>query len=263
MNRNYSVSIGIHILFLLLILLFPLMNKNEKRQVEVEQVVIVDFTKMNSQKSSPAKSSAKKKSIAPPKAESQKKKKSDPSPKAKKKVVKNIVKKAADEPGSSEEVQKPPKIEEPKGPTPEEIAEQKRKEEKAAKKSAFSALLNKSKKVEKSEAAEGDGSIDGPKDNIGESPNRGNGNIRGALGNRKVIKVPKIKDDSQKKGRVVVKICVDQKGDVISSQYTMMGSTTSDTYLIKLAENGAKGYKFSPSVNPKECGKVVIDFLLK
>ncbi len=149
--------------------------------------------------------------------------------------------------------------------TPEEIAEKERLEKKEQKRAHFESLLSKAKKntaadhnrPEKMEEVSGS--------NIGTSNSiaQKNKNIQGVLGNRKVLKSPVIIDNSQKKGRVVVKICVDSSGKVISSKYTMMGSTTSDTYLIKLAEEGALNYLFSTSSNPKECGNVTIDFQLK
>ncbi len=90
-----------------------------------------------------------------------------------------------------------------------------------------------------------------------------NGPISGEISNRKVIKVPSIMDKSQKEGRVVVKICVNAQGKVISSKYTQIGSTTTDNLLIKLAEDGAKDYLFSSADIERQCGRVVIDFTLR
>jgi len=87
-------------------------------------------------------------------------------------------------------------------------------------------------------------------------------NIRGdeTLSNRQVLFVPKIKDSSQKQGKVVVKICVNSAGDVISSKYTQNGSTTTDGYLVDLATKNARRYKFSKSTSPRQCGIVNIVF---
>ena len=150
-------------------------------------------------------------------------------------------------------------------PSEEEIEEQRKAEEKTKRRAAFQSILDKAKKKtaakpdQPEKREEVTGKTSGASPNHSPSP----GNIQGVLGNRKVLKVPTIKDDSQKKGRVVVKICVNAEGRVTSSNYTMMGSTTNDRYLIGLAEMGAKGYLFSPSENPKECGNVIIDFQLK
>ena len=81
-----------------------------------------------------------------------------------------------------------------------------------------------------------------------------------SISNRKVLFVPKIEDQSQKEGRVVIKICVNGAGNVISARYTQLGSTTTDSYLINLATKNAKLYRFSKSDSPKQCGIVNIDF---
>ena len=149
-------------------------------------------------------------------------------------------------------------------PSPEELEAERRENKKAEKRSKFASLLSRAKSTaatsddqpETKEEASGASST-------GASSSIHNKNIRGVLGNRQVLKSPVIKDQSQKKGRVVVKICVGSDGKVQSSNYTMMGSTTSDTYLINLAEKGARQYLFSSSPNAKECGNVVIDFQLK
>lgn len=94
------------------------------------------------------------------------------------------------------------------------------------------------------------------------SPSESPSEIRGAeaISNRKVVFIPKIKDSSQKEGRVVVKICVGPSGKVISARYTQKGSTTTDSYLTNLAVKNAKLYRFSPNASPKQCGIVNIDF---
>ena len=258
MKRKYATSIILHVLILLLILLFPLLNTSKK--MFVEQAIIIDFSlKEDSQSTKAVATKA-------PKSAKQKKSSSKSKPTRKKTVS---VKKTKKKLESKTEIQKDKVLEtvkkkviQPRVPTAAEVEAVKKQQERAAKKSAFSALLSKSKK----KVVSGDNSLKEEKGSSTVKRNEaatGNSNIRGILGNRKVLKVPTIKDDSQKKGRVVVKICVNAKGDVMSSTYTMMGSTTSDSYLIGLAEKGAKEYKFSISSNPKECGKVVIDFLLK
>jgi len=232
----------------------------------VEHAIIVDFSNMDNS----VRPAAKSKRSASPSATKPKPTKQKPAPKSKStpsksKATAPLVQKVVEEVSEVVAVKKETKPEEekPKGPTAAEIAAAKKAKEKADKKSKFSAMLSQSTKKSTGESDDADdGDTKGDTDE-GRSQSNGHSNIRGVLGNRKVLKVPTIKDDSQKKGRVVVKICVDAKGDVVSSNYTMMGSTTSDTYLIKLAEKGALGYQFSPSKNPKECGKVVIDFLLK
>ncbi len=88
-------------------------------------------------------------------------------------------------------------------------------------------------------------------------------NIEGGLKGRGVLYVPTIKDNSQKIGKVVVKVCVNNRGDVISSQFTQRGSTTTDSELINIAESGAKKYKFTPSSTDRQCGSIMIEFKVK
>ncbi|MCB0508398.1 MAG: cell envelope integrity protein TolA [Bacteroidetes bacterium] len=61
-----------------------------------------------------------------------------------------------------------------------------------------------------------------------------------------------IKDDSQKTGKVVVMIKVDRSGKVIYAKYQQKGSTTTDPYLIQIAEDGAMRTKFSANPNAVE-----------
>jgi outer membrane biosynthesis protein TonB len=90
-----------------------------------------------------------------------------------------------------------------------------------------------------------------------------NSSVNTGLGNRKVLFIPDIQDQSQKEGRIVINICVNAKGDVISARYTQKGSTTTDPYLIDLAATSARLYKFSPANAPRQCGIVHIDFVVK
>ena len=80
------------------------------------------------------------------------------------------------------------------------------------------------------------------------------------ISNRQVLFIPEIIDHSQKEGRVVINICVNAKGKVVSAKYTQRGSTTTDGYLINLATKNAWLYRFSESQAEKQCGKVNIDF---
>lgn len=84
--------------------------------------------------------------------------------------------------------------------------------------------------------------------------------VGGGLKGRGVIFEPKILDYSQKTGRVVIEVCVDRFGNVISSRFTQRGSTTADDYLIKLAEQNALKYKFASGETNKQCGTITMDF---
>ncbi|HQV78981.1 MAG TPA: cell envelope integrity protein TolA [Chitinophagales bacterium] len=88
------------------------------------------------------------------------------------------------------------------------------------------------------------GNSGSPNGTPGGSPN-GGGNSAGYNLAGRTWKPYMIKDDSQKTGKVVVMIKVDRNGNVLYAKYQQKGSTTSDLYLIKLAEEGAMKTKFS------------------
>ncbi len=91
----------------------------------------------------------------------------------------------------------------------------------------------------------------------------GTGTIGGGLGGRDVVSKPAITDSSQKQGKVVVEICVDEDGNVSSANYTQRGSNTSDSQLISLAVANAKRYKFSKGGADKQCGTITYNFKLQ
>ena len=102
-----------------------------------------------------------------------------------------------------------------------------------------------------------------PNGNALDGISTGSGDIGGGLLGRKKISSPKITNSSQKTGIVVVKVCVDSSGKVISAKYTQSGSTTTDQGLIKSAIAGAKKYRFSKGDVDKQCGTIKINFRLK
>lgn len=102
-----------------------------------------------------------------------------------------------------------------------------------------------------------------PNQDVLDGISKGSGKVGGGLGNRGILYEPVINDNSQKTGRVVIKVCVDSSGKVVSAQYTQKGSTTTDQDLIKIAETGAAKYKFSAQEIEKQCGTVTIDFKVK
>ena len=267
--RNYLFSIGTHVIILLLLLglSFTTLREDEPK-LETAHVVMVDFSEEDNKprvekKSAPV---TKAKKVKPAESSPQKKPAAVQKRTVEKKTLQTSQKPKAETSKVLEEKSKIVKEVIPHAdpePTPEELEAERRERDKAEKRSKFSSLLSQAKNTaaakDQPETKEEASSVN----NTGASSFTRNENIRGVLGNRKVIKSPVIKDQSQKKGRVVVKICVGSDGKVLSSKYTMMGSTTSDSYLINLAEKGARQYLFSTSPNPKECGNVVIDFQLK
>lgn len=87
--------------------------------------------------------------------------------------------------------------------------------------------------------------------------------IGGGLGGRKVVRRGSINDNSQKSGKVVIEVCVDGDGNVISADYTQRGSTTNDSELRSKAIAAARGYKFAASGSGQECGTITFNFQLK
>lgn len=269
--RNYLFSIATHLVLLLLLLGLSFTTIKNKPQQEVKQVIMVDFSNQETTKKEtasltkrPAQKAKKQRSAAP--SPQKARKAVTKASKATKKTLRTSQKpaetsKALDE--KSSVVKKVIPHNDPQ-PSKEDMAKAEREKKKAEKRSHFSSLLSKAKNKTAAETDQPETreEVSGVKTGTSSSSSK-NKNIQGVLGNRKVLRSPSITDKSQKKGRVVVKICVGSDGKVLSSKYTMMGSTTSDSYLIGLAEKGAKQYLFSSSSNPKECGNVVIEFQLK
>ena len=63
-----------------------------------------------------------------------------------------------------------------------------------------------------------------------------------------------------KSGTVVVKMCIDIKGNVKTAKFTQKGSTTFDRRLRNMALKAAKQAKFSKGVNLEECGTITFNF---
>ena len=131
---------------------------------------------------------------------------------------------------------------------------------KADAKSKFSNLLNNGGES----APASKGSLEGkPNAQALEGISTGSGKTGEGLGDRKLLYQPPITDSSQKTGKVIIRICIDKSGKVSKAKYTQKGSTTTDAYLIKLAEDNARKYKFDKGGIEEQCGNVIIDFKLK
>jgi colicin import membrane protein len=92
----------------------------------------------------------------------------------------------------------------------------------------------------------------------------GKGNIGRGLGGRKVeSRPPPVEDNSQKRGTIVIKICVDQAGKVIKATFTQNGSTISDGDLREKAESNARKFRFAPGQLDEQCGDISYQFGLK
>lgn len=91
----------------------------------------------------------------------------------------------------------------------------------------------------------------------------GSGKVGGGLGSRGVSSSPKVTDNSQKQGTVVLEVCVDSNGSVTSAKYTQRGSSTTDSQLVNVAEANAKKWKFTPGGPDKQCGTITYNFKLQ
>ncbi len=89
-----------------------------------------------------------------------------------------------------------------------------------------------------------DGSLvdDTPKKRIKSAD--GNYMLEYQVKDREMIKAPRVSNATQKKGLVVVEIIVNRAGTVLKTKAGVVGSTTSDEYLLTKAEYACMGAKF-------------------
>ncbi len=146
----------------------------------------------------------------------------------------------------------------------QEEAEKKRKQQEYEEsKSSFSeAFKGEGKGSTSKPGSEGDPKGDPDADKL-KGISSGKGKIGGGLSNRGVAYEPPIMDQSQKTGRVVIKVCVDASGNVISADYTQRGSTTTDSDLRRIASDAASEFKFTEGEMDRQCGTITIDFQLQ
>lgn len=84
--------------------------------------------------------------------------------------------------------------------------------------------------------------------------------VGGGLGGRAVVQRGRINDSSQKSGKVVIEVCVNSSGSVISAEYTQRGSTTADSELRTQAIQAARSYRYAASSIDRECGTITFNF---
>ena len=99
----------------------------------------------------------------------------------------------------------------------------------------------------------------------GKIPGKGSSGISFDLGGRKMMTAPKINDNSQDEGRVVVTITVDKYGKVINAVPGARGSTTASSHLYRLAKEAAFNTKFSadPNASVQQMGSMTFIFEVK
>ncbi len=131
-------------------------------------------------------------------------------------------------------------------------------------KSKFSDLFSSGGSEGNNDSSESKGDPNGDPDATAlEGLGKGSGRVGGGLGGRGILNEPKITDTSQKQGKVVIKVCVDAAGKVISTKFTQKGSTTTDDYLVNLAKKSAAKYTFTASSIAEQCGTITVDFKLQ
>ena len=112
----------------------------------------------------------------------------------------------------------------------------------------------------------GKGSGKGGGDGDGDGPGKGSGTgpgISANLLNRKAVSLPKPAYNSEKSGRVVVDITVDDQGNVIKAVAGGRGTTVQDSELFRQAEAAARKAKFNPdnSAPEKQIGTITYNFI--
>ncbi len=139
--------------------------------------------------------------------------------------------------------------------------EQAEAEKRAESKSKFSSLFGQGTSGEENEQ-KGD-EFGKPDASVLEGLSKGTGEAGDGLDSRGLVYEPNISDNSQRSGDVVVKVCVNAAGNVTSAKYTQRGSSTTDSYLINLAEKNAKKYRFTESSAEEQCGTITIHFIVQ
>ena len=91
---------------------------------------------------------------------------------------------------------------------------------------------------------------------------RGPGTING-FGNRKVLDFDKLQENSQQAGRVVIDICVDANGKVISRRFNASKSQIPNGPAVDGAMQNALSYKLAASGEDKQCGSISYNFKLQ
>ena len=148
-------------------------------------------------------------------------------------------------------------------------AEARRKAEAEAKKKAdyekakgkFSGLFGSGEGKGKTDKSGNQGDPNGDPDaDALEGLSTGPGKLGGGLWGRGVVASPNIENNTGESGIVVLRVCVNASGKVVSAKYTQSGSSTTDTSLKKLAIDHAYQWRFTTSEIDNQCGTITFDF---
>lgn len=109
------------------------------------------------------------------------------------------------------------------------------------------------------------GSLDG-QPNVPHGGKGGSGSgVSFDLGGRKMVTPPRVVDNSQETGKVVVDITVDKYGKVVQATAGARGSTTTSSHLYRLAREAALDTKFNanPDAQVQQKGTMTFVFVLE
>lgn len=184
-------------------------------------------------------------------------------------VIPQSQKESSEEEVLTQENEETVEIKKPKTPKKKPTEDTKTKEEEKISKE-LQELMEKWKNTSKDKGSEGEagtpgdqGKSDGDKNSKSHTGGQGGNGIDFSLAGRTVKGYPKITDNSQEQGKVVVDIVVDQNGNVIKAIAGARGSTTNSTHLLKKAQEAALQTKFSTNPNmPEQKGQMTFVFIL-
>jgi outer membrane biosynthesis protein TonB len=92
----------------------------------------------------------------------------------------------------------------------------------------------------------------------------GKGLIGSGLKGRKLDNIPKIVDNSNKEGKIIIKVQVDAQGKVINSTFQAQGSTLTDSDLINKCIQTAKKAKFTANEEREtDYGTLIFNFSVR
>lgn len=80
------------------------------------------------------------------------------------------------------------------------------------------------------------------------------------LNARGIVKRPPITDKSDLTGTVVVKVCVNHKGRVVSAEFVPKGGARPDDHLINLTLENVRQWVFEKSSEKIQCGEITFRF---
>ncbi|MEZ5043236.1 MAG: cell envelope integrity protein TolA [Saprospiraceae bacterium] len=93
-----------------------------------------------------------------------------------------------------------------------------------------------------------------------EGISKGRGQVGGGLSSRGVSNTDTPTANFTREGTVVVYVCVDSAGKVISTEITQKGTTINDAQLHNIAMSSAKKWKFQPGEVDRQCGTITYNF---